>query len=52
VIELGPCNVWDHVAAMFNGMLNCIQIVLVAWLTKRAIARDATEKARNGTSSN
>ena len=49
--EVAPCNVLDHVVAMFNGLLNMVQVVLVAWLTKRAITRDAVQRDRNGGSS-
>jgi len=50
-MEPSQCNAWDHVVAMFNGLMNAIQIVMVAWLTKRAVTRDAVERAANGSGS-
>lgn len=47
-MEPAPCNVLDHVVAMFNGVLNMVQVIMVAWLAKRAVTRDAVEKAANG----
>jgi len=54
VTETNPnslCDVWDHVVSMFNATLNCVQIVMVAWLAKRAVKKDAIDavnKEHNG----
>ena len=49
MIEPIPCPTMDHVVHMFNATLNAIQIVLVAWLTRRAVSKDRQERNGNHT---
>ena len=46
--QLGPCSSDSPAVAMFNALLNAATLVLCAFLTRRAVGKDAKERRSNG----
>lgn len=46
--QVGPCTANPPAVAVFNAVLNATTLVLIAWLTRRAVAKDTKERKANG----